>query len=166
MAFEDNGLCAGVGVPQPRRVVLTRGHDALAIGAEGRGMAFEDGGLCAGDGVPQPRGVVGRRGHDALAIGAEGHAPHKTGMAFEDGGLCAGDGVPQPRGIVVRRGHDALCRQERCWGRAIERRYSSHFSKRMVCERAAWAVQKSRIQKIFHLRLKPLESPMISKLKR
>ena len=63
MAFEDGRLLAAVGVPQPRRVVVRRGHHALAVGAEGRArhevsMAFEDRGLLAAIGVPQSRGVV------------------------------------------------------------------------------------------------------------
>jgi len=38
MSFEDGGLFAGVGVPQPRPVVVRPGHHALAIGAEGRAL--------------------------------------------------------------------------------------------------------------------------------
>ena len=80
---------AGRGVPQPRRLVLRRGDDALAVGAERRArhrilMAFERlADRLAGLGVPDPRRLVRRRGDDALAVGAERRAQHLILVAFE-----------------------------------------------------------------------------------
>ena len=71
---------AGLGVPDPRRLVLRRGDDALAVRAERRAlhltlMAYERlADRLAGRGVPDPRRLVRRRGDDALAVGAERRA--------------------------------------------------------------------------------------------
>ena len=85
MAFERLAdWLAGLGVPQPRRLVGRRGDDALAVGAERRArhssrMAFERlADRLAGLGVPQPRRLVRRRGDDALAVGAERRAQYST----------------------------------------------------------------------------------------
>src|SRR5712672_3551266 len=106
---------AGKNSQQPRRVVLRRGDDALAVGAERRAphsirMAHERlADLLAALGVPQPRRVVGRRGDDALAVGAERRALHTLRVARERlADLLAALGVPQPRRFVGRRGDDAL----------------------------------------------------------
>ena len=64
LAFERADWLAGLGVPQPRRLVVRRGDDALAVGAERRArhssrMAFERlADWLAGLGVPQPRRAV------------------------------------------------------------------------------------------------------------
>jgi hypothetical protein len=74
-------LGAAKNFQQSRRVVLRRGDDALAVGAEHRTpyinrMARERlADLLAALGIPQPRRVILRRGDDALAVGAERRAP-------------------------------------------------------------------------------------------
>src|SRR5262249_45487834 len=102
-------LLAGLGVPQPCRLVISRGDDAPAVGAERRARyAFRIArerltDLLAGPGVPQPRRLVVRRGDDAPAVRAERRAVHAACMAREwltD--LLAGPGVPHPRRLVVR----------------------------------------------------------------
>ena len=66
---------AGVGVPQPHRLVATAGDDALAVGAERHaphrvrvaGERLADG--LAGVGVPQPHRLVATAGDDAVPSG-------------------------------------------------------------------------------------------------
>ena len=120
---------AGLGVPQPRRLLVVRhGDDALAVGAERRALHRTLWPLSgspigfAGLAVPQPRRLVVIRGDDALAVGAERRdgrpydttsatvAPRaKHFMALERlADWLAGLGVPQSRRLVVRRGDDAL----------------------------------------------------------
>ena len=87
-------LLAGLGVPQPRRLVLRRGDDALAVGAERRAqhailVACERlADLLAGLGVPQPRRLVRRRGDDALAVGAERRAPQLSVWPVSGSPIC------------------------------------------------------------------------------
>ena len=85
MAFERLAdRLAGRRVPDARRLVVRRGDDALAVGAERRAphnifMAFERlADRLAGRGVPDPRRLVIRRGDDALAVGAERRATHSA----------------------------------------------------------------------------------------
>ena len=75
---------AGVGVPQPHRLVATAGDDAVPVGAERHaehrvrvaGERLADG--LAGVGIPQPHGLVVAAGGDARAVGAERHAGHPS----------------------------------------------------------------------------------------
>ncbi len=80
---------AGVGVPQPHRLVGTAGDDPVAVGAERHaghrvgvaGQRLAD--RLAGVGVPHPHRLVGAAGDDAVAVGAERHAVHRVGVAGE-----------------------------------------------------------------------------------
>ena len=109
MAFERLAdRLAGRGVPQPRRLVLRRGDDALAVGAERRALTTPAWPLSGSPiGLPvaasHSRAVLSvRRGDDALAVGAERRAIHIILMAFERlADRLAGLGVPQPRRLVL-----------------------------------------------------------------
>ena len=80
---------AGVGVPQPHRLVGTAGGDARAVGAERHavhrvrvaGQRLADG--LAGVRVPHPHRLVDAAGDDALPVGAERHAAHPVRVAGE-----------------------------------------------------------------------------------
>ena len=98
----------------PRRLVLRRGDDALAVGAERRAstiaiMASERlADRLAGRRVPDPRRLVRRCGDDALAVGAERRAV--TVALWPLSGSPIGlprRGVPDARRLVPRCGDDA-----------------------------------------------------------
>ena len=98
---------AGVGVPQPHRLVVAGGGEAVPVGAERHtdhraGVAGEGGAdRLAGVGVPQPHRVVVAGGGQPVPVGAERHTAHRAGVAGERGAdRLAGVGVPQPhRGV-------------------------------------------------------------------
>ena len=81
---QPEGL-AGVGIPEPHRVVATGGEKGLAVGAEGHGhdralmhQGWSDG--LVGHRVPEPRRLVLAPGQYGPAIGAEGHGPDFQSM--------------------------------------------------------------------------------------
>ena len=87
---------AGVGVPQPHRLVVAGGGQAVPVGAERHtvhraGVAGEGGAdRLAGVGVPQPHRRVVAGGGQAVPVGAERHTDHRVGVAGQG---CA-DGWP------------------------------------------------------------------------
>ena len=94
-------------IPDARRVVVRRGHDPPAIGAERRaqhtvGMAFQGGDLISRRRIPDARAVVERRGHDPSAIGAERRAPHLVGMALQAAALLSRRRIPDASATVER----------------------------------------------------------------
>ncbi len=106
---KDQGLARAIGVPHPRRLVLGRGDDALAVGAERRRLdpvlvTPKDQGLARAVGVPHPRGLVGGRGDDALAVGAERRRTDPILVAPKD------QGSPVPSAFHTRAvlSHDAV----------------------------------------------------------
>jgi hypothetical protein len=115
----DQCLCGWKHLPQPRRLVVGGGDDALAVRAEGGGMDLtlmtgEDRDLLAGVGVPQPRRVVPGRGDDALAVRArpgEGVSFGEHGGGFpRTGSLARINRPPKSTGFQVagrRNAHDS-----------------------------------------------------------
>ena len=86
---------AGVGVPQPHRVVPAGGGQAVPVGAErhtGHGLGVPGQGLV---GVPEPDGVVDAGGNESMPVGAERDAGQRVGVPGQwwPEGL-AGVGVP------------------------------------------------------------------------
>ncbi len=110
---------AGVGVPQPHRVVVTAGDDAGAVGAERHAVTPRRCGRSAA--APTGWPVSASHSRTVLSslpetmrvpVGAERHAGHRVGVAGErlaDG--LAGVGVPQPHRVVVTAGGDAGARR-------------------------------------------------------
>ena len=109
MAFPlgSSGQRAGLlwprrGVPDPRRLVVTRGEDALAVAAERHAednvrVSPEGNLLLPRLGVPEPRRAVVTPGEDALAVGAERHAGDLVRVSLEDGLLLPRLGIPDRR---------------------------------------------------------------------
>ncbi len=112
-AAQDQGLARAIGIPYPHRLVLGRGDDALAVGAEHRRIdpvlvTTKDQGLARAVGVPHPRGLVPGRGDDALAVGAERRRTDRTLVTTKDQRLARTIGVPHTHGLVAGGRNDAL----------------------------------------------------------
>ena len=107
---------AGLGVPQPRRLVVRRGDDALAVGAERRARDTLAPWPVSGSPIGLPVSASHSRAvlsPDAVTMrlpsGLNAALHTATRMACERlADWLAGLGVPQPRRLVRRRGDDAL----------------------------------------------------------
>ena len=99
---------AGVGVPQPHRLVVAGGGEAVPVGAE-RHPVHRPVWPVRGAPIGWPVSVshsrtvrVGARRGEPVPVGAERHADHRAGVAGEGcADRLAGVGVPQPHRLVV-----------------------------------------------------------------
>src|SRR5205085_23755 len=108
------------GVPDPHRVVLTRGGQPSAV----RAVCYDEGTLCmsleskedvAGVGVPDPQRLVRTPGGDPGPVRAEHHAVYRfIHVSLKDEERLAGGGVPDPhRTVRTRGGQSSAVRAER-----------------------------------------------------
>ena len=112
---------AGVGVPQPNRLVPAGGGQPVPVRAEHRAIHLPDvagerrADLLARVGVPQPHRGVGARGGQPTPVRAEHHVENVLSVAGERGtDLLARVGVPHPhRAVRVGRGEPLPVRAER-----------------------------------------------------
>ena len=85
---------AGVGVPQPHRVVAAGGGQPVPVGAErhtgtpGRCGRSAVPRLLAGVGVPQPDRVVAAGGGQPVPVGAERHTDHRAVCPVSGAPIC------------------------------------------------------------------------------
>src|SRR5438105_4912418 len=99
-----------IGIPQPRREVLTASEHVLTVGRKGHpnhpcGVANEATQLDTSLHIPQPCRFIFAASEHVLAIGREHSAPPKRlGVANEAAHLLAAMHIPEPRCLILAAG--------------------------------------------------------------